>query len=495
MITDLPKGQGTIAYRKVVIDGGKLVGAILLGHRSEHVRRHGLRLRKLIADGTDVSEIADQLLDPTFDLPAWMAAASGEDRKASTGIALGGAVPTYSRLFRIPDLASPLSRQIAIPKGMAMASPSLLPAPPQAAAAGIAVLEPPAPVGGGPGPRATLQIEGGAAVELGEIARIGRRPESELVVGDPLVSGTHAEIRLIGDDYVLADAGSRNDTSWVTGRSWRPPFCRTATVSGWGTRRSCSRSRRRWGPPPARRPRPNPSRRPAPPTRPPSDPRCRACSSRRTRSRSRPRPRRWRSVRSRAPGSASSCWGLVISIGRDRAADISLPNQRVGDARAARRARWPSVPPRPREPNGTYANRRLVSEPHLLEDGDVIHVGDTDLAYRAASTATAEVPPAVAPAIPELVAPPGPAPGLPPLRRRRHPPAPTKPVSPLPQPPATPAAPLAPPPSLRAPGRRPARSGSSWGRDRSWGWRSSWRRPRSWSAAIRRRMSRSRNRR
>src|SRR6185503_11927536 len=31
VISDLPKGQGTIAYRKVVIDGGKLVGAVLLG--------------------------------------------------------------------------------------------------------------------------------------------------------------------------------------------------------------------------------------------------------------------------------------------------------------------------------------------------------------------------------------------------------------------------------------------------------------------------------
>jgi len=447
VISDLPKGQGTIAYRKVVIDGGRLVGAILLGHRSEHVRRHGLRLRKLIADGTDVSEIADQLLDPTFDLPAWMAAASGQDRKASTGIALGGAVPTYSRLFRIPDLASPLSRQIAIPKGMAMSSPSLLPAPPQAAAAGIAVLEPPAPVGGGPGPRATLQIEGGAAVELGEIARIGRRPESELVVGDPLVSGTHAEVRLIGDDYVLADAGSRNGTFLGDQQVVAPTvlsngdrirvgdtsivFAQPAPVAAGPIAPAQAEPVAPTGPTPPAAVGPEVSglfvtpdalEVPAPPT-----------------------PMAFGALE--GAGKRFELLGSVISIGRDRAADISLPDPAVSGTHAQLaeldgRLYLRDLGSR----NGTYANRTLVSEPHLLVDGDVIHVGDTDLTYRETSTATAEAPPAVAPAIPEPAAPPAAAPEAP-TPAPATPPAPTEPVPPLPQPPATPAAPLAPPPA------------------------------------------------
>jgi pSer/pThr/pTyr-binding forkhead associated (FHA) protein len=373
-----------------------------------------------------------------------MAAASGEDRKASTGIALGGAVPTYSRLFRIPDLASPLSRQVALPEGRAMASPSLLPAPPRAAAAGIAVLEPPAPVGGGPEPRATLQIEGGAALELGEIARIGRRPESELVVGDPLVSGTHAEVRLIGDDYVLADAGSRNgtflndrqlvvptilsngdrvrvgDTSLVFAQ---PPV---ATASGAPTEAEPVAPT---GPTPPAAVGPAVSglfvtpdalEVPAPPT-----------------------PMAFGALE--GAGRRFELHGSVISIGRDRAADISLRDPAVSGTHAQlaeldRRLYLRDLGSR----NGTYANRRLVSEPHLLEDGDVIHVGDTDLTYRAASTATAEVPPAMAPAIAEPASRPAAAPEAP---APATPPAPTEPVPPLPQPPATPAAPLARPPA------------------------------------------------
>jgi NADPH-dependent 2,4-dienoyl-CoA reductase/sulfur reductase-like enzyme/pSer/pThr/pTyr-binding forkhead associated (FHA) protein len=448
VISDLPKGQGTIAYRKVVIDGGKLVGSVLLGHRSEHVRRHGLRLRKLIADGTDVSEIADQLLDPTFDLPAWMAAASGEDRKASTGIALGGAVPTYSRLFRIPELASPLSRQIAIPTGMAMASPSLLPAPPQVAAAGIAVLEPPAPVGGGPGTRATLQIEGGATVELGEIARIGRRPESELVVGDPLVSGSHAEVRLIGDDYVLADAGSRNGTFLGDQQVVAPTvlsngdrirvgdtsilFAQPAPVGAAPGALAEAEPVAPTGPTPPAAVGPAVSglfvtpdalEVPAPPT----------------------------SMAFGAlegAGKRFELLGSVISIGRDQAADISLRDPAVSGTHAQLaeldgRLYLRDLGSR----NGTFANRRLVSEPHLLEDGDLIHVGDTDLTYRAASTSTAEVAPAVAPAISQSAARPAPAADAAPAPAPATPPSPTELVPLLPQPPATPAAPLAPPPT------------------------------------------------
>ncbi len=111
----------------------------------------------------------------------------------------------------------------------------------------------------------------------------------------------------------------------------------------------------------------------------------------------------------------------MISIGRDRAADISLPDPAVSGTHAQLaeldgRLYLRDLGSR----NGTYANRRLVSEPHLLEDGDVIHVGDTDLTYRAASTATAE--------------------GRPPWRRRSRSPSPHRraaPEAPTPAP-ATP---------------------------------------------------------
>lgn len=441
VVSDLPRGKGTIAYRKLVIDEGRLVGAILLGHRSERVRRHGLRLRKLIADGTDVSEVADQLLDPTFDLPAWIASASGEGRNATGGIALGGAVPTYSRLFKIPDLASPLSRPIAIPKGMAMAAPSLLPAPPQAAEAAIAVLAPPAPVGGGPGPRATLQIEGGSAVKLGEITTIGRRPESDLVVVDPLVSGHHAEVRLIGDAYVLADAGSRNGTF----RNDEPVIAPVPLADG---------DRVRVGDTPIVFAQPTPAAvaaagppAEAPPVAPtgPTPPEAVGpavsglfVTPDALEVPPPPVPMAFGALE--GAGHRFELLGSVISIGRDRAADIWLDDPAVSGTHAQLAEHDGRLYLRDLgSRNGTYANRMLVSEPHRLADGDVIHVGDTDLTFRASEPTTA---PAAAAA---PLAPPTPS---------AAPPAPPTPSAPLP--PATSAIPPAPEPatpSAEAPSR------------------------------------------
>ncbi len=42
--------------------------------------------------------------------------------------------------------------------------------------------------------------------------RIGRRPENQIVVSDPSVSGRHAEIRIEGDRLLLVDLGSTNGT-------------------------------------------------------------------------------------------------------------------------------------------------------------------------------------------------------------------------------------------------------------------------------------------
>ena len=161
-----------------------------------------------------MGETAEQLLEPSFDLPAWMAAQRGEDVQATKSLPMGGAVPTYSRLFKAPDIPSPLSRAIARPPASAMASSSLFPDPPSDAVqqAPVAVLEPPPPSSGGPGPRASLSVEGGQTIELGELATIGRGPSNDLVIADPLVSGKHAEIRLSGRAYRLTDLGSRNGT-------------------------------------------------------------------------------------------------------------------------------------------------------------------------------------------------------------------------------------------------------------------------------------------
>ena len=441
VVADLPRGKGTIAYRKLVINDGKLVGAILLGHRSERVRRHGLRLKKLIEDGTDVSEVADQLLDPSFDLPAWMAAQRGEDFQATRSLAMGGAVPTFSRLFKAPDIPSPLSRAIARPAASAMASSSLFPGAPDAVQAPVAVLEPPAPPSGGPGPSATLSVEGGQTVELGEVARIGRGPQNDLVIADPLVSGSHAELRRMDGAYRLADLGSRNGTFVGDRRITEPTLLEDGDVVRVGEARIV------FG-----QPTPIPSGPPAAtpaevtPAIPPA-PVGPAVSGLFMRPDALDEP---------APTSASTVLGALdgggrrfellgpmISIGRDPGADVSLQDPAVSSTHAQLAEHEGRLYVRDLgSRNGTYVNRAMVSVPHPLEDGDVIHIGETDLTFRAAQGRPPAAPVAPIPdAAPEAIAPTPPA----------------APPSPAPPAPSTPPAPSAVPPAPSVPPAGPAK--------------------------------------
>ncbi|NLT73639.1 MAG: NAD(P)/FAD-dependent oxidoreductase [Chloroflexi bacterium] len=54
-------------YKKAVLREGHLTGAILLGDRRDLQAVH-----RLVAQGTDVTEIAEMMLTPEFDLPAWV---------------------------------------------------------------------------------------------------------------------------------------------------------------------------------------------------------------------------------------------------------------------------------------------------------------------------------------------------------------------------------------------------------------------------------------
>ena len=57
--------------------------------------------------------------------------------------------------------------------------------------------------------------EGGATVthELAEsLITIGRAPDNLLPLEDPSVSGRHAQLELVGEDYLLKDLDSTNGT-------------------------------------------------------------------------------------------------------------------------------------------------------------------------------------------------------------------------------------------------------------------------------------------
>ena len=71
-LIDFPRGTGQIAYRKLVIEGGKLIGALMIGERALRVRAIGRNMKRLIDAAVDVSEIKHRLLDPSFDVEAWL---------------------------------------------------------------------------------------------------------------------------------------------------------------------------------------------------------------------------------------------------------------------------------------------------------------------------------------------------------------------------------------------------------------------------------------
>ncbi|HEY7659999.1 MAG TPA: FHA domain-containing protein [Actinomycetota bacterium] len=430
VVADLPKGKGTIAYRKLVVEDGRLVGALLLGHRSEQVRRHGLRLRRLVEEGTPVGEVADQLLDPTFDLPAWMAAQRGEDLKATRQIELGGAVPTYSRLFRMPDLASPLSRAIARPvAGAAVAAPSLIPAAPGPPGAAVGVLEPPRPGAGAP---ASLAVVGGESIELEGAIRLGRAPDNDLVLGDALVSGHHAEVRQIDGAWVIADAGSRNGT-FVNDRQVMAP---TPLADGDEIRVGEVRVRFSMPEIAAAEPpvapeggavgaavsglflRPDALEIPPPPA-----------------------PRVLGVLE--GAGRRFELLGSVVSIGRDPRSDVPLDDPAVSGTHAQIAEHEGGLYVRDLgSRNGTYVNRALTSVPHLLRDGDLIHVGDTDLTFRASGPQVVPEPAATAaPVAPEPPAATAPEPAAPAPEPPPAPAPPSPPAQPAPLPPTPPAAP------------------------------------------------------
>jgi len=71
-LLDFPRGTGHIAYRKLVLEGGRLRGALLLGEKQAKVRAIGRGLKRLIDAGADVSSVAERLLDPSFDVAGFL---------------------------------------------------------------------------------------------------------------------------------------------------------------------------------------------------------------------------------------------------------------------------------------------------------------------------------------------------------------------------------------------------------------------------------------
>ncbi|HET9956136.1 MAG TPA: FAD-dependent oxidoreductase [Polyangiaceae bacterium] len=254
VLVDLPRGTGKIAYRKLVFEQGKLIGALMMGERSERVRALGRTLKRLIDQRIDVSSIRDALLTPEFDLSGWL---DRQKRVAqpTPGQKTQSEIPLEAKLRGTQGLAlSQLTQHVAgltpgahsggnATGAMAMPTPSggapfSVFASPSNASSG-------APVGQGPAreaPRATRMLSIGLPAELAQaqpkdvpsrkayleyrgsrrpierrVVRLGADAHCELLLDAAGVEGMHAELCEYAGSFYVQDLGTRAGT-WLNAR-------------------------------------------------------------------------------------------------------------------------------------------------------------------------------------------------------------------------------------------------------------------------------------
>ena len=240
---DAPRGGGHIAYRKVVVRDGKLVGALMLGDRESRVRQRGRLFKRLIDEQIDVTSIAQQLLDPDFDLAAWLRTTRGLMEKPAASLPAGdlmaGAQLRGTQHVNLKDLEAPVSRRarsddapasVAVAGGTLPAAASVSPggaaiapaAPPLPGATIFSLgLRAPNPLNVTSSPASAMTspayLDGaGRRFELTGVVSIGRDPRGTIALQDPGVSHVHAQITAHGNALFLRDLGSRNGT-WANG--------------------------------------------------------------------------------------------------------------------------------------------------------------------------------------------------------------------------------------------------------------------------------------
>ncbi|HEY3254780.1 MAG TPA: FAD-dependent oxidoreductase [Polyangiaceae bacterium] len=251
-LIDFPRGTGQIAYRKLVILDGKLKGALMIGERALRVRAIGRNMKRLIDAAVEVGEIKHRLLEPSFDVEAWLERKRLVERPAAprkttlfveaklkrtqalslNSAAATGAMSEFS--------ASPTGGTVALPSravptqqsGRTTALPS---GPLSAAAAGHTAALP-------SGPRQTRVLSIGLHAEAAPEARgslapidarlelqgrtlpinlpvtnLGQAKECQIPLADPSLSAFHAQLVRYDAGLYLRDLGSSSGT-WVNGQ-------------------------------------------------------------------------------------------------------------------------------------------------------------------------------------------------------------------------------------------------------------------------------------
>ena len=389
VVVEFPEKGAAISYKKLVFREGRLVGAILLGLRKENPRARGRALHKLVAMGAECSSVRNELLNPFFDVSRFIDSLKSESSKAGA-VAKTGAVRTdvssimdRPKIFGAPEAGparpdTPAPGVASRPVGVTEArSLSMLMTRAEAAAV-VPLDERQTPGGGesngngavalGPTTRsaAVLRLEDGTLKTLGDVLTIGRGPDNGLALDDPQVSSRHAEIRLGSDGHVIADLESSNGVLVDEVRISTPQtLVDGQTIRLGQTRLTFSQQVT------APRATTGPAGLPDEPLR---------------------------------PSTAGESYGRLVwsggafditepqtQIGRDPAeSDINLDDPAVSWLHAEVGYHDGGCYVRDLgSRNGTYVNTKLVTVPHLLRNGDVIHCGTTDLTFTASAASSA----------------------------------------------------------------------------------------------------------
>lgn len=395
ILVEFPETGAGISYKKLVLREGRLVGAILLGLRKERARARGRALHKLIVMGADCSSVKGDLLDPFFDVSRFTDSLKSERAELVAAGAGSAARTDVSRImerpkiFGAPESARPTQRrsiEVAEARNLSMLMSrsehsAVVPTGRRGPGGG-----PPAREGNGsgaPGERAepgrepaaaasitsVLTLEDGTLKTLGEALTIGRSPDNGLVLDDPQASGRHAEIRRGPGGHVIADLESSNGVFVDEARITTPQ----SLVDGQTIRLGQTRlvfSQKVTAP----RAETGPAGLPDEPLRSAAGGKSLGHLT-------------W-------PGGSYELDRPQAQIGRDPSeSDVLVDDPAVSWLHAEVAFHDGGCYVRDLgSTNGTYVNRTLVTIPHLLRDGDVIHCGNTDLSFTttAASRSTAD---------------------------------------------------------------------------------------------------------
>jgi len=250
-LIDFPRGTGQIAYRKLVVEGGKLVGALMIGERALRVRAIGRNMKRLIDAAVDVSEIKHRLLEPSFDVEAWLERKRLVERpaaprkttvfaeaklKRTQALSLNSAAATgimseFSRrtggTAALPSTFIPTKqseRTTALPSAVMGAAVSgqttALPSGPRKTrvlSIGLHAEAAPEARGSLAPIDARLEFQGRALPINLPVTNLGQSPECQIPLADPSLSAFHAQLVRHDAGLYLRDLGSSSGT-WVNGQ-------------------------------------------------------------------------------------------------------------------------------------------------------------------------------------------------------------------------------------------------------------------------------------